>query len=402
MKIVIIGGGIVGLASAYKLIAKFGSKIDLTLVEKEKEVAMHQSSRNSGVLHAGLAYKPGSYKAILSTSGIRQMVGFCQENDIAFEQCGKLVLATKPVEIEGIKRLYEIGKKNGLKGLQLLNAEESLEREPLANPCPGLLVPEEGICDYHAVCIRLKQKIVDMGGQVLTEFQFRKLIKVPGSQIIIARDGREIETDFTISCAGLYADRIARIFNVDPGMKIIPFRGDYYHLKKDSDVRVRHLIYPVADPKYPFLGVHFTRRVDGSVEAGPNAVLAFAREGYKIRNINALDMSDALGYKGLRNFVFRHKHMVVKELQSSYHKNSFLRRLQRLVPSITSKDLDKGNSGVRAQAMDRRGNLVGDFVIRSSEKSLHLINAPSPAATSSLAIGDWICSEFERINRFKL
>lgn len=389
-RIAIIGGGIVGLSVAYKLLLKNGNKIDVTVLEKETGVGTHQSSHNSGVLHAGLAYQPGSQKALLAYSGIRQMIKFCKTNNIEFEQCGKLVVATHEEQVPQLKQLRENGIQNGLKGLELLNKSEMRQIEPYVDGVMALGVPEEGIADFPAVCHRLRELIIGEGGKVLTEFEFKRMEERSNCHLLESNKGEIIEVDHTINCGGLYSDVIAKEFGLNPNVKIIPFRGDYYRLKEKYSYLVNNLIYPVADPQYPFLGVHFSRMTNGKIEAGPNAVLAFRREGYGFWQIKYSELFQSLTYPGLIKFTLNHPKMVFREISSSISKSSFVNRLKPLIPEIQTHQLEKGRSGVRAQAMDRSGNLVGDFKILQSKNSTHLINAPSPAATASLAIADWV------------
>ncbi len=390
IRVGVIGGGITGLATAFKLLKKRADRIELSLMEKEREVGLHQSSHNSGVLHAGLAYAPHSAKAQLARSGIRQMIAFCREHDIPHEQCGKLVLATDSQEVEELEKLRTNGLRNGLIGLRILDREEYLEKEPYAGGVKALLVPEEGIVDFKGVCDGLRREIEALGGHVVSGFKFTAVEQRGGEQRLQSSKGEEVAVDYTINCGGLYADRIAHLFGVHPAVRIVPFRGDFYRFKASSDRLVNDLIYPLADPRYPFLGVHLTRLITGEKEAGPNAVLAFSREGYNWWDIHPGELGSALSYKGFRRFVKKHPYMVASELQSTLWKSHFVKRLKPLLPEIEERDLEKSRSGVRAQAMDKKGNLAGDFELMQGEHSTHLINAPSPAATASLAIGDWI------------
>lgn len=391
--ITIIGGGIIGLATAWKILQR-GLTDQVIVLEKESGVGQHQSGNNSGVLHAGLYYKPGSLKARLATSGIRQMTQFCVEHDIPHEICGKVVVATDESEVETLRKLHQNGTANGLQGLRWLDKQELNRIEPHVSGVAALHVPEEGIVSYKAVCRRLRELIHDAGGSVITDFEVSEVSQTATKWTIISTQNRVVHAQYIINCAGLYADKIASLCGVKSDIKIVPFRGQYYTLQKSSEKLVKHLIYPVPNPDYPFLGVHFTRMIDGGVEAGPNAVLAFAREGYTFWKINFGEFWDALRFVGLRKFIVRHMGMVIDELHSGLSKKVFLQRLQKLIPALRSTDLSKGGAGVRAQAMGPDGHLIQDFVIEQHGRSLHVISAPSPGATASLAIADYLIDEY--------
>jgi (S)-2-hydroxyglutarate dehydrogenase len=396
-RVTIVGGGIVGLATAYKYLLKYGSDAEVVVLEKETTVGTHQTGNNSGVLHAGLYYKPGSLKALLATSGIKQMTAFCKENNIKHEICGKIVVATDENEKITLKKLLETGTQNGLQGLQWLEGEAAIKTyEPNATGVAAIVVPEEGIVDYRQITSVLQKKIEQLGGSVLCNFKVAAANFNNETWTIEATDGRQHNCDFVITAAGLYSDKIAKTFGCDSDIKIIPFRGDYYMLTDEAKHLVRNLIYPVPDIKYPFLGVHFTRMIDGKIEAGPNAVLAFAREGYTFGNINLVELAESLFFKGLLTFVFKHKALVLDELYTSLSKQKFARRLQKLVPAIRASHIQKAGAGVRAQAMMIDGTLVQDFAIVQNKQSFHVVNAPSPGATASLAIADYILSEIEK------
>jgi L-2-hydroxyglutarate oxidase len=382
----VIGGGIIGLATAYKLlVAQPGRRV--TVLEKETGVGRHQSSHNSGVLHAGLYYAPGSFKARLAIDGIRQMTAFCRDHGIAHEICGKLVVATSDDEVPRLRDLFRRGVANGLAGLREVGPGEAAEREPNVRCVTAVLVPEEGIVDYRAVCIALARAIGERGGEIHTGAEVRRLVRRADGWTIETTQG-EFGSGYLINCAGLHCDRIAEMAGERRTVRIVPFRGEYYFLRADRQSLVRHLIYPVPDPAFPFLGVHLTRTVSGSVEAGPNAVLALAREGYQRTRINIRDAADALSYPGLWRFLRRYPAMAGYELRRSLSKRLFCRSLQRLVPALQPADLVAGGSGVRAQAMTRDGTLIQDFLIVQRSRALHLLNAPSPGATASLAIAD--------------
>ena len=384
----VIGGGIVGLATAWRLqTMQPGSRV--CLLEKEPEVGSHQSGHNSGVLHCGLYYKPGSTKAVLAVRGIRQMVEFCREANIAHEVCGKLVVACDDAELARLRNLEERGRQNGLEGIEFLEREAMLEREPNVGGIAALRVPQEGIVDYPAVCRELQRRVETNGGDVQTGARVTRL-EHRGGEWIVATTKGDFTGRFLVNCAGLHCDRVAGLAGERRETRIVPFRGEYYKLTEDGEGLVRHLIYPVPDPKFPFLGVHFTRLIHGGTEAGPNAVLAFAREGYRKTDINLRDLFDAVTYPGLWRFVARHPRMTALELWQSFSKRRFCKALQKLVPSIRVTDIEPGGAGVRAQAMARDGELIQDFYLIQRPAALHVLNAPSPAATASLAIGEEI------------
>jgi len=384
----VIGGGVVGLATAWRLqTMRPGSRV--CLLEKEPEVGSHQSGHNSGVLHCGLYYKPGSTKAILAVRGIRQMVEFCREADIAHEVCGKLVVACNDAELERLRKLEERGRQNGLEGIEFLGREAMLEREPNVGGIAALRVPQEGIVDYPAVCSELKRRITANGGDVQTGARVTRLEQRGGEWIATTPKG-EFAGRYLVNCAGLHCDRVAGLASEKRETRIVPFRGEYYKLVEGSEGLVRHLIYPVPDPQFPFLGVHFTRLIHGGTEAGPNAVLAFAREGYRKTDVNVRDLWDAVTYPGLWRFVAKYPRMTALELWQSFSKRRFCKALQKLVPNIRVTDIESGGAGVRAQAMAREGDLIQDFCLIQRPAALHVLNAPSPAATASLAIGEEI------------
>lgn len=388
MKICVIGGGIVGLAVARQLhYSHPGSEV--SLMEKEADFGRHQSTHNSGVLHAGLYYRPGSLKARLAVAGIRQMVEFCQHHRIKHEICGKLVVATNDGEMARLDALCERGRQNGLEGLVRLDKDEMKEFEPHVGGIAGLHVPGEGIVDYRGVCDALVKEDRELGTSLHLNAKVRRLVRDGGGWLIISHT-IEARADFIINCAGLHCDRVAHTAGEKRSMRIVPFRGEYYRLKPSAQRLVRNLIYPVPDAVFPFLGVHFTRLIDDGVEAGPNAVLAFAREGYTKWALNPVDLADALFYKGLWRFLGNHRAMVWEELKRSFSRRYFCQSLQRLVPDIQESDLETGGAGVRAQALDPSGTLVQDFAIIERPDALHVLNAPSPAATACLAIAEEI------------
>jgi L-2-hydroxyglutarate oxidase len=393
-KVIIIGGGIVGLATAYRLGERFpGAQI--SVLEKEDAVGRHQSGHNSGVLHCGLYYKPGSLRARLAVAGIRQMAAFCQENRIPHEICGKLVVAVDETEVPRLRNLEERGAANGLEGLRWLGRDQMREIEPHVGGVAALRVPQEGIVDYPAVCDTLAAKLSERGARVVTGARVVRLER-RGAGWVAETTAGEFQADFLINCAGLYCDRVAELAGERRDARIVPFRGEYYKLRPERQHLVRHLIYPVPDPWFPFLGVHFTRLIHGGIEAGPNAVLAFAREGYRKSDFNARDLADALTYGGFWRFLRRYPSMCWYELRRSFSRKLFCRSLERLVPEIQPGDLDTGGSGVRAQAITPEGELLQDFRFIARPNALHVLNAPSPAATASLAIGAEIAATAEQ------
>ena len=386
----IVGGGIVGLATAYRLSERFPDT-RITVLEKENQVGQHQTGHNSGVLHCGLYYQPGSVKARLAVSGIRQMVAFCQQNAVPHDLCGKLVVAADDSEVPRLRALEERGKTNGLEGLRWLTTAEMREIEPHVGGVAALRVPQEGIVDYPRVCAVLSDDLAGRGARVITGARVERLRRAgTGWRAETAKGG--FEADFLINCAGLHCDRVAELAGERREMRILPFRGEYYKLKPTRQDLVRSLIYPVPDPRFPFLGVHFTRLIHGGIEAGPNAVLAGSREGYRKSDINPRDLFDALSYGGFWRFLRRYPSTAWFELRRSLSRDLFCRSLQRLVPEIQSDDLDRGGSGVRAQAISPAGELVQEFCLITRPNALHVLNAPSPAATASLAIGAEIVS----------
>lgn len=389
-KIAIIGGGIIGLSMGYKLSLK--NKYEISVYEKENDIAKHQSGRNSGVLHSGLYYKNGSLKAKLAVDGIKQMSEFCHSNNINYEICGKIVTATNSREEQTLKFLFENGKKNGLKGLSLLSKNELRKREPYVNSSQSLLVPEEGIVDYKMVCEKLKSYIENSRGKVNLGFTVKRIES--NKKNLLITDKGNFEHDFVINCSGLYSDRIYNNSSKKKSVKIIPFRGEYLKFKDEYSNIVNHLIYPVPDIKYPFLGVHFTRTIDGSREVGPNAVLAFHREGYSNSKISLYDLYDTFSYSGLYKFLFKNFKFSIGQLYSSMNMSIFIKEAQKLIPDVNENMFVKGNAGVRAQAMNSGGDLVMDFNIMAVNNQVHVLNAPSPGATSSLSIADFIIDKY--------
>ncbi len=384
-RIIVIGGGIVGLATALKLGRQFPSS-QILVLEKESQVGRHQSGNNSGVLHAGLYYKPGSLKARLAVSGIREMVAFCEENNIAHEICGKLVVAVDDSEVPRLRNLHERGQKNGLANLRWLTRPEMLEIEPHVAGVAAVHVPQEGIVDYIQVCNAMVRRLERQGARVVTSAKATDIRPRPGGWLVSTPTG-DWEASYIVNCAGLHCDRVAEAAGEKREVRIVPFRGEYFKIRPERQHLVRHLIYPVPDPQFPFLGVHFTRLIEGGVEAGPNAVLAGSREGYTKTDFDPRDLFDALSFPGLWRFLNKHRAMSWAEIQRSFSRHLFCKALQRLVPEIQIEDLAHGGAGVRAQAMSPDGELLQDFCLVQRERALHVLNAPSPGATASLAIG---------------
>jgi len=388
--IAIIGGGIVGLATANALLDQ-NPRRRLVLVEAEPRLASHQTGHNSGVIHSGLYYKPGSLKAQLCVEGREAMYRFCQEHGIAHERCGKIVVATEEEELPRLQELYRRGEANALRGMRWLDPDEIKEYEPHAAGIRGLFVRETGIVDYKAVARTLGQMASERGCDVKTTARFTACRRSEG-RLVLETNAGEFHCDALVNCGGLQSDRIARVCGIDPRVHIIPFRGEYYELNPSRHSLVRNLIYPVPDPRFPFLGVHFTRMIGGGVEAGPNAVLAFMREGYRKTDFRLTDVADTFSYRGFWKMAARYWRTGAGEFWRSLSKNAFVSALQRLLPELKPEDLRPGGSGVRAQAVDTNGNLLDDFHVIRAERMIHVLNAPSPAATSSLSIGKTIAN----------
>jgi (S)-2-hydroxyglutarate dehydrogenase len=388
--VIIVGGGIVGLAVAMEITRRF-PRLRLLLLEKEERVGRHQSGHNSGVIHSGVYYKPGSLKAKLCVTGAAAMIEFCREHDIAHQVCGKVIVATHDEEFPRLEELRRRGEANGLTGLRFIGPQELSEIEPHASGLRALVVPSTGITDYAAVCDKYAEIIAARGASALTAHTVIGL-KRHGDEIVVETNRGAFYATSLINCAGLFSDRIARMAGDDPQVMIFPFRGEYYDLIPQRSSLVRALIYPVPDPRFPFLGVHFTRRVSGSVDAGPNAVLAFRREGYRRSDFNLRDLSSSLVFPGFWKMAAKNWRSGLDEFHRSFSKPAFVRALQRLVPEVREADLVPGGSGVRAQALTREGALVDDFQFAPSGRMLHVLNVPSPAATASLVIGRTIVS----------
>ena len=381
----IIGGGIVGLATAYRLSEKHPGK-RIVILEKESRVAVHQTGHNSGVLHSGIYYKPGSLKATNCRTGKLAMEAFCEKEGIDHDICGKVIVALDDEEIPRMEKIHERGQANGVK-CEIISKERLAELEPHAAGIAAIHVPECGIVNYRQVCERLAQIVTEKdGNQILYDAKVTKIEKTSGGLVAHSAQG-EIETAHLVNCAGLHSDRVTTLGGETPPAKIVPFKGEYYELKPDAKHLCRNLIYPVPDPQFPFLGVHFTRMIDGSVECGPNAVLAFGREAYGKFDLNLRDLLESLFYRGFMKMAWKHWRMGLGEMWRSYNKAAFVKALRRLVPEISAEHLEGAPAGIRAQAVTPEGALADDFLIQESERIVNVCNAPSPAATASLNVG---------------
>jgi L-2-hydroxyglutarate oxidase len=397
--LIIIGGGIVGLATALEVTRRFPA-LRLAVLEKEAALAAHQSGHNSGVIHSGIYYRPGSLKAKLCVAGASAMIAFCREHGIAHEICGKVVVATSQRELPALVELQRRGVANGVPGLAMIDAERLRELEPNAAGLRALHVPSTGITDYAAVTRKYAELVTTAHGTVLTATEVVGITRGHGEMVLQTTRG-DYRAGFLINCAGLYSDRIGRLAGADTEVRIIPFRGEYYEIAPARRSLVRGLIYPVPDPDLPFLGVHFTRRVDGSIEAGPNAVLALRREGYRKTDVSLGDLGEAMSFGGFWRMARKFWKVGAGEYYRSLHKPAFVKALQKLVPGIRSEDLERGGAGVRAQAVDKAGKLVDDFRFAVSERAVHVVNVPSPAATASIVIGQEIVKMAEERGEFE-
>ena len=384
--VVLVGGGIVGLATGYKLIAA-RPDLKIAILEKESQLALHQTANNSGVIHSGLYYKPGSLKAINCIQGYHELVTFCEEEKIPYEITGKVVVATRDSQKPLLTMLLERGLENGLTGTRQISLEELKEYEPHCTGVGAIHVPQTGIVDYLQVALAYGRKIIQLGGAIFLDHKVLEINQKDSINYIETSKGT-FQAKLVVNCAGLYSDKVARMNDASINdVKIIPFRGEYFKLKAEREYLVKNLIYPVPDPNFPFLGVHFTRMQKGGVEAGPNAVLAFKREGYKKTQVNFAELAETLTWPGFQKVAAKYWKTGIGELYRSFSKAAFTKALQELIPEIQESDLVEGGAGVRAQACDRTGGLLDDFAIRESEFAINVLNAPSPAATSSLSIG---------------
>lgn len=387
--VVVIGGGIIGTATAMALLDRGVRSV--VVLEAEDRLAAHQSGRNSGVIHSGLYYKPGSLKARNCVEGREAMYRFCEEEGIPHRRSGKLVVATRQSEIPTLDELERRGRANGLLGLKRLSGPELKEIEPEVQALTGLWVPEAGMADYSAVTGAYARKIENAGGEIRTRTRVLAVRDVGGELVVETTQGT-VHTKYLVNCAGLQCDRVARMCGIEPGVSIVPFRGEYYDLVPERRHLVNTAIYPVPDPNLPFLGVHLHRTIDGRVECGPNAVLAWKREGYRHSEISPRDLASTFSYGGFWKMASKHWKAGVAEMRRSFSKSLFVRDLQMLVPNVRSEDLVRGKSGVRAQAVDATGKLLDDFYIVEGSRSIHVLNAPSPAATSSISIGRYVAN----------
>ncbi len=386
-EVAIIGGGIVGLATAYRLLER-DPRCRLVVLEKEAQIGQHQSGHNSGVIHSGIYYTPGSLKARNCRAGKAALEAFCEEEGIAYERCGKVIVATHPEEVPVLEDILRTGRANGVE-CERIDAARLREIEPHTEGIAAVYEPESGIVDYPAVCVRLAERIQERGGAIQTGTRVHR-IRQTGDGWVVETDSGAVEVSCVVGCAGLYADRIATMAGSRPEVQIVPFRGEYYALAPDARHLCRGLIYPVPNPNFPFLGVHFTRTVDGGVECGPNAVLAFAREGYDHWTVDAKELIEIFRYQGFRRLAMKYWRTGLMELWRSFSKRSFHRALQKLVPSVELEHLVPIEAGVRAQAVTPDGELVDDFLIEEEPGFVNVLNAPSPAATASLNIGSTV------------
>jgi L-2-hydroxyglutarate oxidase len=386
----VVGGGIVGLATAYQFTRRFPGRT-VAVLEKEPAVAAHQTGHNSGVLHSGIYYRPGSLKAVNCRAGKAAMEAFCAAEGIPFEVCGKVIVAVTNEEVPALERIHERGRANGVR-CERIDAGRLKELEPHVAGVAALHVPETGIVDYKAVCERLARRVREAGGAVCLNARVTGLKRLPHSVVVRSSAG-DVEARQVVNCAGLHSDRVAAFDGRGVPARIVPFRGEYYRIKPHARHLCRNLIYPVPDPAFPFLGVHFTRTIHGGLECGPNAVLALAREGYRKTDVNLRDLVEALTYPGFLKLAGRHWRMGLGEVWRSVSKAAFVRALRRLNPAITADDLEPAPAGIRAQAVAPDGAMVDDFLIRRTGRCVHVVNAPSPAATASLTIGERIVGQ---------
>jgi (S)-2-hydroxyglutarate dehydrogenase len=382
--IAILGGGIVGLATAVNLIERY-PRLRVLVLEKEPEVGQHQTGHNSGVLHSGIYYKPGSLKALNCRTGKRAMEAFCARHGIAHEICGKVIVAVTDSELPALTRIFERGQQNGV-CCEMIGAERLKELEPHAAGVKAIHVPEAGIVNFRQVSLKMADLVRVAGGEVRTSARVIGL-RAEGQQVAIRTTAGDFTADYAVSCCGLFSDRVARLAGQKLDTQIVPFRGEYYELEPDAQYLCRNLIYPVPDPSFPFLGVHFTRMIEGGVECGPNAVLAFAREGYRKTDINLRDLCETLAFSGFRKLAWKYWRVGAGEMWRSWSKGAFVRALQHLIPEIRSDHLVPARAGVRAMSIGGDGSMVDDFIIQPDGRVIHVLNAPSPAATSALNIG---------------
>lgn len=385
--VIIIGAGIVGLATAYQVLRSY-PHLKIAVIEKENEPATHQTDRNSGVIHSGVYYKPGSLKASNCVEGRKELIQFADEEKIPYEICGKLITAVKEKELPYLEKIFKNGQSNGVEDLEWLTAHEISRYEPYCQGLKALYVGATGIIDYRQVALRLRALIEESGnGQVFTGQSVMGITSFSQYHNEVKTQMQTFNGQYLVNCAGLYSDKIAEMAGVDPQVRIVPFRGDFYQLRNESQHKVRNLIYPVPDPDFPFLGVHFTRLLDGRIECGPNATFVLKREGYSWKDIDPEEAYESFRFPGTFKFFLQNWRQGLKEYKKSFFKKAFLKEIQRLIPSLAEKDIRPMRCGVRAAALDKAGNLLDDFVLEKHNNALHVLNAPSPAATSALAIG---------------
>lgn len=388
--IAIIGGGIVGLATAWQLSQRMaGKKVKITVLEKENELAFHQTGHNSGVIHSGIYYRPGSLRAINCQKGRKSLVAFARAHGIAHELCGKLIVATRPDELPRLDKIFQNGIANGTEGIEIIDAEGIRHIEPYCAGIKAISVPCAGIIDFPAVARKYAELLIAAGGEVLTGTEVKAIEHSDGHYLLRTSAG-DMRAGYLVACGGSQSDRLALQDGLDPGMRIVGFRGEYYELENKE--RVRHLIYPVPDPRFPWLGVHFTRMIDGSIECGPNAVFAFHRDGYHKSDFKWQDVRDAITYRGFWKLTTKHLAYGISEQWRSISKKAFHRSLLHLIPSLQIDEIHPGRSGVRALALDPEGDMLDDFKILQKDRATHVLNAPSPAATASIAIGEQVAA----------
>ncbi|BBM82622.1 L-2-hydroxyglutarate oxidase [Candidatus Uabimicrobium amorphum] len=387
--VAVIGAGIVGLATAYTINQRFPQK-KIVILEKEHAPSLHQTGRNSGVIHSGIYYRPGSLKARTCVLGVQKLYDFCKTHGVAHNRIGKVIVASDKEEEIYLQRLYERGIENNVSGIEIIDKPKLLEIEKNVNATKGIWVPITGIVDYASVCAKLAEIVKARGAKIVFKCNIKEIHTEENACILKTTQGKVIKSRYTFNCAGLNADYIAKLSGVTPQIRLIPFRGEYYKLIPQQNDLVRGLIYPVPNPQFPFLGVHLTKMIDGSVEMGPNAVLSFKKEGYRKTSFSTKDFLNIISYKGFWKFTSRHWRTGIAEYQRSFFKSAFVKSVRRLMPIITARDMVYYKAGVRAQALDHNGNLVDDFCVEKSHNVFHVLNAPSPAATASLAIAESI------------
>ena len=395
--IAIIGAGIVGLATAYKIV-KVQPKLRICVIEKEHNLGLHQTSTNSGVIHSGIYYKPGSLKATNCKKGYDELLIFTKQHGIPHDICGKVIVATDTSELPSLDNILKRGEANGMTGIRMISAEECKEIEPYVRCEKAIWVPQTGIIDFPAMARKYAELIQNQGNTLLFNHQVMNIVEKNNSIVVettpyFENNISEIEAKLVINCAGLYADKIAKLTQPEINVQVLPFRGEYFELKKEKEYLVNNLIYPVPNPNFPFLGVHFTRMIHGGIEAGPNAVFAFKREGYKRTDVDFTELWETLRFSGFRKIAAKYWREGLDELHRSYSKRAFVKTLQKLIPDIQSADITEGGAGVRAQACDAQGNLIDDFMILETKSVINVWNAPSPAATASLAIGESVAQK---------